>query len=226
MPYTETKAPPHDADMEKAVVSSMVFFPDAIPVIWNILQPEDFYRPDYGAVYRTILGMKTGGRVIDLITLKAELEAGNLFERVGGGEFLKDIAGNICPDVNALHYAREIKRLSESRQIHKAAYEIAAKPDPSVSDLEKALEQARANAYVKSYAEKSAKSIDEYRERLRVKEPRIKTGFSKLDRFTGGGLIIPSVATVGAYAAAETDFELPGVYKRGRVQRRFAGMGL
>jgi replicative DNA helicase len=134
-----------------------------------------------------------------LITLKAELESEGLFERVGGGELLGDIAGNVCPDVNALHFAREITRLSESRRIHKAAYEIIAKPDPAVGDLERALEQARSNAYVKSYAEKSAKSIEDYRKKLRVREPRIKTGFPKLDRFTGGGFIVPSVATVGAY---------------------------
>ena len=78
------KVPPHDAEAEQAVLSSMFIDREAVSVAMEVLKGDDFYRPDNRAVFEAALELFAKGEPIDIITVKNRLEDKGIFEQVGG----------------------------------------------------------------------------------------------------------------------------------------------
>ena len=66
--------PPQDIDAEESVLGAMLVSQNAIAVVSEILQPDDFYRRSNATIYRTILEMYGKGEVVDSITLTNALD--------------------------------------------------------------------------------------------------------------------------------------------------------
>ena len=69
------KIPPHDLEAEQAIIGSMLTDKDAVISCIEVLKEEDFYREDHRAIYSAILNLYNRAEPIDIITVKAELEA-------------------------------------------------------------------------------------------------------------------------------------------------------
>lgn len=78
--YTETGCgivPPHDENLERAVLSALIVEPRQVSEVVNILPAEAFYSPKHEAIYRAILDLYDAN---DPITI---LAVGNRLERRG-----------------------------------------------------------------------------------------------------------------------------------------------
>ena len=61
--------PPHDLDAEESVLGAMLVSANAIAIVSEVLQPEDFYRRSHATIYETILRVYAEGGTVDSITL-------------------------------------------------------------------------------------------------------------------------------------------------------------
>jgi len=114
--------PPHNLDAEESVLGAMLANPGAIPVVHEILAPQDFFRANYGTIYGAMLAMHERGEGVDAITLADELAQRGVLEDVGGKAYIHTLNG-ICPDTtNAKHYASIVRRES-LRRAQRVAYE-------------------------------------------------------------------------------------------------------
>lgn len=118
------KVPPHDAEAEQAVLSSMFIDREAVSVAMEVLKGDDFYRPDNRAVFEAALELFAKGEPIDIITVKNRLEEKGIFEQVGGIGYISQIASSVGSSVNIRNYAKIVKDKSVLRTLIKTTGEI------------------------------------------------------------------------------------------------------
>ncbi len=118
------KVPPHDAEAEQAVLSSMFIDREAVSTAMEILKADDFYRPDNKLVFEAALELFSKGEPIDIITVKNRLEEKGVFEQVGGIAYLGKVASSAGSSVNIRNYAKIVKDKSVLRSLIKTTGEI------------------------------------------------------------------------------------------------------
>ena len=123
--YAE-KLPPHDIEAEGAVIGSLVIDGEAVVKVAPFLKPEDFYRDRNRWCYVACLGLWQRGEPIDQATLAHELARQERLEEAGGIAFLSQLAATVPTPLHIEHYGRIVQRSSVSRQLIRAAEEIAA----------------------------------------------------------------------------------------------------
>jgi replicative DNA helicase len=118
------KVPPHDLEAEQAILGSMLTDKDAVTSSAEVLKVEDFYREDNRMIYSAILNLYNRAEPIDIITVKAELEAMGKFEQVGGLEYLAELPDKVPTTANALKYIKIVEEKATLRSLIKTANEI------------------------------------------------------------------------------------------------------
>lgn len=118
------KVPPHDLEAEQAILGSMLTDKDAVTASAEVLKVEDFYREDNRMIYSAILNLYNRAEPIDIITVKAELEAMGKFEQVGGLEYLAELPDKVPTTTNALKYIKIVEEKATLRNLIKTANEI------------------------------------------------------------------------------------------------------
>lgn len=118
------KVPPHDLEAEQAILGSMLTDKDAVTASAEVLKSEDFYREDNRMIYSAILNLYNRAEPIDIITVKAELEAMGKFEQVGGLEYLAELPDKVPTTANALKYIKIVEEKATLRNLIKTANEI------------------------------------------------------------------------------------------------------
>ncbi|MBR5467818.1 MAG: replicative DNA helicase [Firmicutes bacterium] len=136
------KVPPHDNEAETAVLSSMFIDKEAASAAVELLQADDFYRPDNKAVFEACYELFSTGSPIDIITVKNKLEEKGIFEQVGGIAFVAQIASSVGSSVNVKHYAEIVKNKSTLRQLIKTCNDVAANCYESKTDINYVIDKA------------------------------------------------------------------------------------
>ena len=103
------KIPPNDVDAEQAVIGSMLTDKDAVIAAIEVLKEEDFYREDNKTIYSAILNLYNRSEPIDIITLKSELTAMGMFDKIGGFEYIVGLPEKVPTTANVEKYINIVK---------------------------------------------------------------------------------------------------------------------
>ncbi len=192
------KVPPHDIEAEQAVIGSMLTDKDAVVSAIEVLKEDDFYRDDNKAIYSAILNLYNRAEPIDIITVKAELEAMGKFEQVGGLEYLAELPEKVPTTANSMKYIKIVEEKSTLRNLIKTANEIIElgyDPTEDVDDImegaEKKIFNIMQNKNQKGYAAMKDILVDSFTqlEELYNRKQHITgvpSGFTDLDYRTAG----------------------------------------
>jgi replicative DNA helicase len=101
----EPTVPPQDLDAEESVLGAMLVSGNAVAIVSELLQPDDFYRRSHATIYQTILEMYGRGENVDTITLTNALSNRGLLDEVGGKAVVHTLAATVPAVANARHYA-------------------------------------------------------------------------------------------------------------------------
>ena len=195
---TFNRVPPNDTDAELAVLSSMLFDRDALLAAYEMLRGDDFYRPDYKAIFEAMTELYAVAAPVDLVTLKNKLEERSLFDQIGGREALATLAGAVSTSANIRHYAKIVADKAVLRRVIKAAGDISsvgfegAMPIDAILDMaEKQIFDISSKRNTEEYShvhDVLLDSIDRIEKIFRDggKITGIPTGFSDLDIKTAG----------------------------------------
>lgn len=145
-PYFQT-VPPHDAEAEQAVLSSMFLDGEAVAQALEILHSDDFYRPDYKMVFQAAEALFNSGKPVDVITIKSKLEEKGVFEQVGGLPFLVSISTAVGSSVNVKHYANIVEEKALLRKLIKTSGEIAQISYEGKEDVNQIIEKAEKSIF-------------------------------------------------------------------------------
>ena len=192
------KIPPNDVDAEQAVIGSMLTDKDAVMAAIEVLKEEDFYREDNKTIYSAILNLYNRSEPIDIITLKSELTAMGMFDKIGGFEYIVGLPEKVPTTANVEKYINIVKEKSELRRLIKTANEIIEQgydPTENIDDImnnaEKKIFNIMQDKDQKGYSPIKDVLVDTFTELEQLYNQKqhvtgVPTGFIDLDYKTAG----------------------------------------
>ena len=192
------KVPPHDIEAEQAVIGSMLTDKDAVMLAVEKLKPDSFYREDNKAIFEAMLNLYNKSEPIDLITVKDELDAMNLFDKVGGMEYLALLPAKVPTTANAQKYINIVEEKYMLRNLIKTANEIIDIGYSPTEDADDVINLAQKKIFdlvqnngntgfspIKDVLIESISKLEElYNRKQHI--TGVATGFSELDYMTTG----------------------------------------
>ena len=202
--YTETGCgivPPHDENLERAVLSALIVEPRQVPEVVNILPAEAFYSPKHEAIYRAILDLYDANDPIDIFAVGKRLERRKFMpDRISPAE-LSVLATEAGSASGTEVHARTIVEKWIARLMLGMGREITARAGSPAEDIDDVIGYAtgelekigavfaggRMGDHIKAYTAQALRDA----ERRAAKAGRnevtgITTGLGMLDRATGG----------------------------------------
>ncbi len=188
---------PQNIEAECGVLGSIIIDPEAIVQVADFLHSDDFYRDAHRTIYEVILQLYEQREPADFITISDELERRNKLEEVGGASYITSLINQVPTSGNVEYYGRIVERTSILRRLIHAAGQIAAIAYEE-GDADVALDKAEQLIF--NISQRHARTdfsllrdiLSEYMNKLdQLHERRgtivgVPTGFTDLDRLTGG----------------------------------------
>jgi replicative DNA helicase len=188
---------PQNIEAECGVLGSIIIDPEAIVQVSDFLGADDFYRDAHRTIYEVILQLYEEHEPADFITICDELERRSKLEEVGGASYITSLINQVPTSGNVEFYARIVERSAILRRLIHAAGQIAAiayeEGDADIA-LDKAEQlifnisqrHARSDfAHLRDVLAEYMNKLDQLHER-RGTIVGVPTGFTDLDRLTGG----------------------------------------
>ena len=193
------QTPPHDDELERAALSSMLFDADAVDTaVRNHLRVGDFYTRSHQRIYEAILGLDSRGLHSDIQTVIQELKHSNRLDEAGGAAYVSSLTSIIPSGANIEFYLQSVLDHSLRRALLRVASEIGVKAydesraSPEIlEDVEQNIFELRDKRQAFSYNkidEVLNRTIEKLDDAYRTKKTitGIPTGFEKLNEMTSG----------------------------------------
>jgi replicative DNA helicase len=188
---------PQNIEAEAGVLGSIIIDPEAIVQISDFLRADDFYRDAHRTIYEVILQLYEEHEPADFITICDELERRGKLEDVGGASYITSLINQVPTSGNVEFYGRIVERTSILRRLIHAAGQIAAIAYEE-GDADIALDKAEqlifeiSQGHARSDFSHVRDVLSDYMNKLEQLHERrgsivgVPTGFTDLDRLTGG----------------------------------------
>lgn len=154
----EERIPPQNLEAEQAVLGSIFLDADRLVESLEYITSEDFYKRSHKIIFQAMETLNDHNEAIDVITVKNELEKGDLLEDVGGLSYLSELALAVPTAANIGYYAKIVEEKSLLRSLIQTATQIVTEGYEQNENVESILDQAEKNI-------------------LQVSEKRNRTGF-------------------------------------------------
>lgn len=141
------RVPPNDVTAEMCVLGAMLLSKDAIADVVETLKIDDFYRPQHGTVYSTILDLYGRGEPADAVTVAAELVRTGEIARVGGSPYLHTLVASVPTAAHAEYYARIVKEKATLRRLVEAGTRIVQLGFQGEGEIDSLVDRAQAEVY-------------------------------------------------------------------------------
>ncbi len=208
------RRPPFSEEAEQAILGAAMVDKEAVGLASEKIEFADFYRREHQLIFRAMCVLYENDQAIDPITVAdlleksaeqfldkgelKQLKGANLLEVVGGMDFLIDLAGMMGTAANVLYHAGIVREKSMLRNLITVSNTIAAEAQEGADEAAKILDRAQGKIYdiseetrtggfsaVESIVPGTFKSIEEaFQNNDDV--TGLRTGFSEMDRKTGG----------------------------------------
>lgn len=108
---------PNNKEAEQSVIGAMFMDRNAIADVSYMLTREDFYNPQYGALYECMIELYNEGQQVDVITVGDRLKMKDMPEDLYKPSFLAEIISSVPTSVLATTHAKVVKDKSLLRQL-------------------------------------------------------------------------------------------------------------
>lgn len=192
------RLPPHDLEAERAVLGSILLDKDAINLVRDLLEPDDFYAEKHAHVYRAAVALADAGEPIDALTLRNRLESGPGVGRAGGVDYIAELSLYVPTTASVKHYADIVLAHSLRRRLIRAGAEVTRVGYDATVPVQDALDTAEQNVFTIAESRRGSEATHIapiVRETWTVLEERLQqhklvhgvaTNYSRLDGLTQG----------------------------------------
>jgi len=194
----EERVPPHDLAAEMAVLSAVLLSRDTLDKIQPICSPDHFYSDANRKIYEAYADLSAHDRPIDILTVRSWLDDRGLLQRVGGARYLAEILDAVPAVTNVDDYAKRIKEKWRLRELITTCRRVTAEGYGTVEDVQKFIDGAEQSVYdiartpesttilpLKEVIQHTFVKLNESLQRGN-RITGTPTGFTKLDKITGG----------------------------------------
>jgi replicative DNA helicase len=217
---TRDKTPPHDDELEKAAIGSLLEDAEAVAAaIQQHLRADDFYSHANQRIFEAVLSLDGKGLRPDIQTVVQELKHLGKLDEAGGASYVSGLTTVIPSSANIEYYAQMVRNYSLKRSLLKVASQIGVSAYDESKDSREVLEEVQQYIFELSddrqvvtsrkIGEVLKETIDIIDNVRKSKNPitGISTGFKTLDELTAGFqreefIIIGARPSVGKTALA------------------------
>ena len=221
--YTELgKLPPQAVDLEEAVLGALMLDKEAIVSVATLLTPDVFYKEPHQLIYSAIQSLYDANEPVDILTVTNHLRNKGELELTGGPFYITQLTSRIASSANIEFHAGVLKQKYIARQLIQISGEIGAKAYSEKDDVFDLLDEAENK--LNTISEKSIHGTSQHISsavELAMKEVAltdtlassgqisgITTGFSELDKITGGWQNNELIVVAGRPGMGKTAFML------------------
>lgn len=202
---------PHDDQVERAILGTMLLRPRSVSKCAALLKPSDFYRPKNATIFDAIVKASESGPADALVTA-SYLDVRGLLESVGGGSYLNQLVAEAGPEslldsyipivVNAAAL-RELASLGS--ELTEKALDSAGSPQEALREAQEAVLRVAGRSTQQTYASASHGAVGLLEDLSDLWERGdgvrgVRTGLTDLDRMISG-LTNGTLVIVGARPA-------------------------
>jgi replicative DNA helicase len=214
------RVPPQNLEAESSVLGGILLDNEAINLVLELLQPDDFYRESHRKIFRAMIDITDRGEPVDLITLSEFLKGRNELEAVGGAAYLASLADFVPTAANISHYARIVREKAILRSLISTATEIATRGYEEQGSVDEFLDSAEKVIFdisekkikasfvaVGDMITDTLKTIDKLYQRKEM-ITGVPTGYEDLDKLTAGLQPSDLIIVAGRPGMGKTAFAL------------------
>ena len=141
------RIPPHNLDAEQSVLGAMLESKETIANVVEVVQAEDFYKPQHTDIYETIMALYGRGEACDAITVADELARRGRLEAIGGKPYIHGLLEAYPTASSAGYYARIVEEHSMLRSLVDAGNQVQELGFSMPDDVTDAIDQAENLVY-------------------------------------------------------------------------------
>lgn len=192
------KLPPQAVDLEEAVLGAFMIDRDAVTNAIEILREDSFYDDRHKLIFKAIRQLFEKTHPIDILTVTEELRRMGRLDEAGGPYYITSLTSRVASAAHVEHHARIVSQKFIQRELIRISTGIVHDAYEDTTDVFELLDSAEQNLFNiadqnlrTSYNEldnlltATIKSIEEARQN-EDSLTGIPSGFSALDRLTGG----------------------------------------
>lgn len=189
---------PQNIEAEQAVLGAMLMDSDAIIKASEILIADDFYREAHKIIFNAILEIFNNNRAADLVTVTEALKSINKLEDVGGIAYISSLLGSVVTAANVTYHAEIVSEKSTLRRIIRVGTEMVSMGYEANDETGVLLDTAESRVLEIANRKKKSdykligsilmETVTNIEKLVQNKGSLtgIPTGFSDLDKLTGG----------------------------------------
>lgn len=189
---------------EQAVAGALLIDASCYEAIRAVIRPMDFCSAPCAAIMRAAARLSEAGKTVDPVTIQQDAaEHGDALD----SKYLVQLMDVTPTAANAVEYARAVRDASTRRAVLAAAEQMAdqarGKEIPVTALLANAIGNLQkidtAGTKLLMSSEETANELLDYRDRVdEGKGAAVSTGFKKLDKLLGGGMIAEGLYILAA----------------------------
>ncbi len=211
--------PPQNIEAEETILGGILFDPNAMAKVVDILPPEAFYVQAHRHIYEAARALYSQGQPIDLMTVGTWLNDHDLSERSGGTPQLLSLLDRTVSAADIERYVPFIIEKYIRRLLISAAKEISELGYDTSKDLDQVLDLAEQKIFrltqaraLQGLVHLSKILVDTFTEikkfQYELALPGISSGFYDLDALTSGFQRSDLIIIAGRPAMGKTSFAL------------------
>ncbi len=189
---------PISLESEKALLGSLIIDCESWEKISNLVTPSDFYDANNRDIFVEIYELQINDQPLDILILEESLKSRDKLNKIGGMEYLKELAKAVPTSAHIEKYAQIVREKSVMRKLIGASTRTIENIHQDEGDIRTILDKAEADIF--SIASDSKKNeglvkigpiVNEMVDSIYNKKNNnvidyLLTGYSKLDELMGG----------------------------------------
>lgn len=192
------KLPPHDNDLEEAVLGALMLEKDAYMTVCDLLTPDSFYEPRHQMIYAAIQSLGLNQRPIDMVSVTEQLRVDKTLDKVGGPVYITDLSTRVFSAAHVEFHARIVAQKYLARRLISFSSSIEQKAFDESNDVADLLQEAEGKLFeisqtqLKREVEQVDTVISLALEQMQIAANSetglsgLQTGYTDLDKITGG----------------------------------------
>ncbi len=190
------KLPPQAVDLEVAVLGALMLDKDALSNVVDILKPEAFYKEAHQRIFSAIQSLFAKAEPVDILTVTQELKRTGELEIAGGAYYVTQLTNRIASAANIQMHARIVLEKYLQRELIRISTDTLQHSYEDSADVFELLNKAEQNLFSISQTNIRkdfehirpilGKTIQEIEAARHHELSGVQSGFTSLDRITGG----------------------------------------
>lgn len=192
------KIQPQAVDLEEAVLGALMLDKEAVNDVIDFLSPSSFYKDQNQKIFKTIQKLFQQSEPVDILTVTEQLKKDGELDVVGGPQYIAQLTNRVASSANVEFHGRIITQKHILRELIRISSETIRDAYDATTDVFDLLDRTEQNLFgvAEGNIRKSFDSLSDLMHKAlkQIEEAQnkegsvtgVETGFSELDKVTGG----------------------------------------